>query len=57
MGSPNADDLRSVADAAARADLVIPIARTAPLADAIRALAELETNHNPRNGKLIITMN
>ena len=57
MGSPNADDLRSVADAAARGDLVIPIARTAPLADAIRALAELETNHNPRNGKLIITMN
>ena len=57
MGRPNANDLRSVADAAARGDLVIPIARIAPLADAIRALAELETDHNPRNGKLIITMN
>ncbi|WP_200959734.1 hypothetical protein [Mycobacterium sp. Root135] len=34
----------------------VPIARTVPLEDAIPALTELELNHLPRGGKLIITM-
>jgi NADPH:quinone reductase-like Zn-dependent oxidoreductase len=53
----NADDLDELAQACARQTLRLPIAHTVPLEDAIPALAELELNHAPRGGKLIITMN
>lgn len=42
--------------ACARRTLRLPIARTVPLEDAIPALTELELNHAPRGGKLIVTM-
>ena len=51
----NAQDLDALAQACARGELRLPIARTVPLGDAIAALAELELNHTPRGGKLIIT--
>nr|BFF16618.1 hypothetical protein GCM10025730_01390 [Promicromonospora thailandica] len=47
-------DLQAVADAAARGDLHVPVARTVPLEKAIPALAELETAATPRNGKLVV---
>lgn len=52
----NAQDLDELARACARRTLRLPIARTVPLEDAIPALTELELNHAPRGGKLIITM-
>lgn len=50
-----AKDLDEVSAAAARGQLTVPIARTVPLAQAIEALAELEKNHIPKGGKLVIT--
>jgi len=52
----NAQNLDELAEACARRTLRLPIARTVPLEDAIPALTELELNHAPRGGKLIITM-
>lgn len=52
----NAGDLDELAQACARHTLRLPIAHTVPLEDAIPALTELELNHTPRGGKLIITM-
>jgi hypothetical protein len=40
---------------AAEGKLGIPVARTAPLADAIPALTALERHHTPKGGKLVIT--
>lgn len=48
-------DLESVAQAAAKGELRLPIARTVPLGDAIAALTELERNRTPRGGKLVVT--
>lgn len=55
VGQHNAQDLDELAQACARGSLRLPIARTVPLEDAIAALTELELNHTPRGGKLIIT--
>ena len=52
----NPHDLDELAQACARGALRLPIAHTVPLEDAIPALTELELNHAPRGGKLIITM-
>ncbi len=51
----NAKDLDELARACADGTLRLPIAATVPLEDAIAALTELERNHQPRRGKLIIT--
>ena len=51
----DARDLEELAQACARRTFRLPIARTVPLGDAIAALTELELNHTPRGGKLIIT--
>ncbi len=48
-------DLEEVSGAAARGELVLPVARIVPLTQAIEALAELESNHTPKGGKLLIT--
>lgn len=48
-------DLDEISAAAARGQLTVPIARTVPLAQAIDALTELETRHNPKGGKLVVT--
>ena len=56
IGQHNADDLDELAQACARGTLQLPIAQTVPLSGAIAALTELERNHTPRGGKLIITM-
>jgi hypothetical protein len=53
----NEDDLDELAQACALQTLRLPVAHTVPLEDAIPALTELELNHAPRGGKLIITMN
>jgi hypothetical protein len=34
----------------------LPIGRSVPLTEAIEALTALETNHTPKGGKLIITI-
>ena len=48
--------LGAVARAASEGKLDVPIALTVPLPRAIDALTDLERNHNPKGGKLIITM-
>jgi NADPH:quinone reductase-like Zn-dependent oxidoreductase len=48
------EDLEEVARAAAQGDLVVPVARTVPLAEAIGALTELERARTPKGGKLVI---
>lgn len=48
--------LETVARAAAEGKLNVPVARTVPLTQAIAALTELERNHTPRGGKLVITL-
>jgi NADPH:quinone reductase-like Zn-dependent oxidoreductase len=53
----NPQQLDELAQACAHRTLRLPIARIVPLEDAIPALTELELNHAPRGGKLIITMN
>lgn len=52
----NPQDLDEIAQACAHRTLRLPIAHTVPLGDAIAALTELELNHAPRGGKLVITM-
>jgi NADPH:quinone reductase-like Zn-dependent oxidoreductase len=56
MGSTKVNDLEEIADAAARGDLHLSIARTVPLEHAVRALTELETSGTPRGGKLVVVM-
>jgi NADPH:quinone reductase-like Zn-dependent oxidoreductase len=55
MGRPVTKDLEDVARLAAQGKLRIPVARTAPLAEAIPALTDLERHHTPKGGKLVIT--
>lgn len=50
------DDLGIVARAASEGKLVVPIARKVPLSQGVEALVQLERNHTPKGGKLIITM-
>ncbi|MHC5259569.1 NADP-dependent oxidoreductase [Streptomyces sp. UC4497] len=52
---PVTADLEEVARAAGRGTLRVPIARTVPLSDAIKALTELEREGTPKGGKLVIT--
>ncbi|WP_247701406.1 zinc-binding dehydrogenase [Streptomyces sp. RM72] len=52
---PVTADLEEVARAAGRGTLRVPIARTVPLTDAIKALTELEREGTPKGGKLVIT--
>ncbi|MBW8798576.1 MAG: zinc-binding dehydrogenase, partial [Streptomyces sp.] len=49
------EDLEEVARAAGQGTLRVPIARTVPLTEAIKALTELERDGTPKGGKLIIT--
>lgn len=49
-------DLEELAQAAAQGKLDFRVARTVPLEDAVAALTELEVNHAPKNGKLLITI-
>jgi NADPH:quinone reductase-like Zn-dependent oxidoreductase len=49
-------DLEELAQAAAQGKLDFRVARTVPLEDAVAALTELEVNHAPRDGKLVITV-
>jgi NADPH:quinone reductase-like Zn-dependent oxidoreductase len=52
---PNISDLDDLARMCAQRTLRLAIASAVPLKDAIAALTELERNHTPRGGKLIIT--
>jgi NADPH:quinone reductase-like Zn-dependent oxidoreductase len=54
VGRPITSDLQAVVDAAGRGDLRVPVARTVRLEEAIPALAELETEGRPKNGKLVV---
>ncbi|GAA1905987.1 NADP-dependent oxidoreductase [Streptantibioticus ferralitis] len=56
IAKPVTQDLEEVAQAAGQGTLQLPIARTAPLTEAIAALTELERNRTPKGGKLIITV-
>ncbi|MFF3500299.1 NADP-dependent oxidoreductase [Streptomyces sp. NPDC003247] len=49
------EDLEEVARAAGQGTVRVPIARTVPLTEAIKALTELERDGTPKGGKLIIT--
>lgn len=49
-------DLEELAEAAAQGRLDVRVARTVPLKDAVAALTELEVNHVPKGGKLLITV-
>lgn len=49
------EDLEAVAQAAAQGKLDVRVGRAVPLEDAVAALTELEVNHVPRRGKLVIT--
>jgi NADPH:quinone reductase-like Zn-dependent oxidoreductase len=51
-----AKDLEELAQAAAQGKLDFRVARTVPLEDAVAALTELEVNHEPKGGKLLITV-
>ncbi|MFF7607641.1 alcohol dehydrogenase catalytic domain-containing protein [Streptomyces parvulus] len=53
---PVTEDLEEVARAAGRGTLRVPIARTVPLTEAVKALAELERDGAPKGGKLIIAI-
>jgi hypothetical protein len=55
MGKADAADLDAVAQAAALGLLRIPVARSVPLGEAITAITELELNHPPTSGKLVVT--
>ncbi|MGZ0202596.1 NADP-dependent oxidoreductase [Streptomyces sp. RM1] len=49
------EDLEEVARTAGQGILRLPIARTVPLTEAIKALTELERDGTPKGGKLVIT--
>lgn len=55
IARPVTSDLEEVARAAGRGTLRVPIARTVPLTEAIKALTALEREGTPKGGKLIIT--
>jgi NADPH:quinone reductase-like Zn-dependent oxidoreductase len=55
IGKPVVADLAAVARAAGKGILRLPVARTVPLDKAVAALTELERDHTPRGGKLVIT--
>lgn len=55
VGRADSDDLRHLADAAARGEIDISIARTVPLGDAIAALTDLENARSSSAGRLVIT--
>jgi NADPH:quinone reductase-like Zn-dependent oxidoreductase len=55
IAQPVTEDLEAVARAAGEGALRLPIARTAPLAEAIDALTELEVHGTPKGGKVVIT--
>jgi NADPH:quinone reductase-like Zn-dependent oxidoreductase len=54
QGTPSPAHMNGITDAAQRGKLAAKIARTAPLADAVEAITELETKGTPK-GKLVIT--
>lgn len=56
LAKPITADLEEVARAAGAGTLRVPIARTVRLAEAIPALAELETHRTPKGGKLVIVV-
>ncbi|MFD0305182.1 NADP-dependent oxidoreductase [Streptomyces sp. NPDC127119] len=51
----SSEDLEEVARAAGQGTLRVPIARTVPLTEAVKALTELERDGTPKGGKLVIT--
>lgn len=55
IAQQKADYLDELAQACAKGTLRLPVARTVPLSDAIAALTDLERNHEPRGGKLVVT--
>lgn len=55
IARPVTDDLETVAAAAGRGTLRLPIARTVALSEAIPALTDVEHNRLDKRGKLIIT--
>lgn len=56
IAKANVRDLEEIAGAAGRGALQLPIARSVPLVGALQALTELETEHTPKGGKVVITM-
>lgn len=56
FGTQDPNDLEELAAAAERGDLVLPIARTVPLDEAIAAIVELETKGTPKGGKVVVVM-
>ncbi|MBO0843002.1 MAG: NADP-dependent oxidoreductase [Nocardioides sp.] len=54
FGSWRTADLVALADAGASGEMDFPVARTVPLADAIAALHELETQGTPKGGRLVV---
>jgi NADPH:quinone reductase-like Zn-dependent oxidoreductase len=56
LGRQDLTDLEEIATNAGHGDLVLPIARTVPLDEAIPAIVELETQGTPKGGKLVIAM-
>ena len=55
VGKAVREDLDAVAQAAGKGILRVPVARAVPLGKAIKALTELERDHTPKGGKLVIT--
>lgn len=55
IGKPVVEDLDAVAQAAGQGTLRLPVARSVPLDKAIAALTELERDHTPKGGKLVVT--
>ncbi|TWV44429.1 NADP-dependent oxidoreductase [Streptomyces misionensis] len=55
IATPVTADLEEVARAAGRGTLRVPVARTVPLTEAVKALTELERDGTPKGGKLVIT--
>jgi NADPH:quinone reductase-like Zn-dependent oxidoreductase len=55
LGAYKLEDFDELARAAASSGITLPIARAAPLTQAIDALTELEEKHTPKGGKLVIT--
>ena len=56
MAKANTRDLQEIARAAGEGAMQLPIARSVPLTEAIGVLTELETDHTPKNGKVVVTM-
>lgn len=56
LGRPDVSDLEAVATAAGQGELIVPIARTVPLDEAIAAIVELETEGTPKGGKVVVVL-